>query len=203
MIKLFLVTFLMGQLLFARAQGSSTSFPLIRDLYTSWEKDRPFTYKTCDTFFYADKMDTLVIDKIKTCFVTDRDFTRWTPYEDTANKDKIKFTLEERNYIIGQLDQLKQNTWQFHMFPHSQVVPVTSIGPLLEKTDTGNSSPGKKICKEIHTFSKPFFLRNNTLCFFYVGKNNIFTKEGECWIYRKEQETWKKYAPVYQWAGFD
>lgn len=157
-------------------------------------------YRNCSTFFYTDKIDTSVLGKIRGLFEKDQTFSRWTSYEDVSNTEKTRFTLEERAYILKQINELGKNTWQPFFLPGSQLIPFHSLKSLLKETAQRKSDPDVKICKEVYSFSKPFFLRNNTLCIFYTGKTNIFTHEGELWLYRKEQGKWNKYAPLHVWT---
>lgn len=183
------------------AQESSSSASLIRDIYSNWFNDRPFTYQECDTFFYSNKVDSNIINKVKETFLSDKVYKEWDPDQAAYVKRKTRFTLEERRYIVTQLDAIKKMSWPPKMFPFAYMIPLENIDPLLSKTDNSKLKPQQKICMEIQHFSVPFFLRNNTLCFFYLGKSNIFSKEGTFWIYEKVEGEWKRLASIYEWSA--
>ncbi|TDO28507.1 hypothetical protein [Sediminibacterium goheungense] len=183
------------------AQQSSSSASLIRDIYSNWFYERPFTYQECDTFFYSDRVDSNIINKVKQSFLSDKEFKEWDPDQATYVKRKTRFTLEERRYIVSQLDAVKTMSWPAKMFPFAYMIPLNTVDPLLAKTDNSKLKPQQKICMEIQHFSVPFFLRNNTLCFFYIGKSTIFSKEGAFWIYENVNGEWKKLASIYEWSA--
>jgi hypothetical protein len=183
------------------AQESSSSASLIRDIYSNWFNDRPFAYQECDTFFYSDKVDTNIINKVKQTFLSDKEYKEWDPDQAAYVKRKTRFTLEERRYIVNQLDAVKKISWPAKMFPFAYMIPLDAVDPLLAKTDNSKAKPQQKICMEIQHFTAPFFLRNNTLCFFYLGKSSIFSKEGTFWIYEKVDGEWKRLASIYEWAA--
>lgn len=197
-------TFLLAILIISlqlRAQESSSSASLIRDIYSNWFNDRPFAYQECDTFFYSDRVDTNIINKVKQAFLSDKEFKEWDPDQAVYVKRKTRFTLEERRYIVSQLDAVKKISWPAKMFPFAYMIPLNSVEPLLTKTDNSKAKPQQKICMEIQHFTAPFFLRNNTLCFFYLGKSSIFSKEGTFWIYEKIEGEWKRLASIYEWSA--
>lgn len=183
------------------AQESSSSASLIRDIYSNWFNDRPFAYQECDTFYYSDKVDTNIINKVKQTFLSDKEYKEWDPDQAAYVKRKTRFTLEERRYIVNQLDAIKKINWPAKMFPFAYMIPLEVVDPLLNKTDNSKAKPQQKICMEVQHFSAPFFLRNNTLCFFYLGKSSIFSKEGAFWIYEKVEGEWKRLASIYEWSA--
>ncbi|MBW0161790.1 MAG: hypothetical protein HYI21_03855 [Sediminibacterium sp. Gen4] len=186
--------------LHANAQENSSAATLIRDIYSNWFNDRPFAYQECDTFFYSDKVDTAIMNKVKANFLSDKEFKEWDPDQAAYVKRKTRFTLEERRYIVAQLDLIKNMKWPAKMFPFAYMIPLEKVDPLLTKTDQSKLKPQQKICMEVHHFSSPIFLRNNTLCFFYLGKSTIFSKEGAFWIYEKIEGEWKRLASIYEWS---
>ncbi len=183
------------------SQESSSSASLIRDIYSNWFSDRPFIYRECDTFFYSDRVDTNIINKIKQTFLSDKEYKEWDPDEAAYVKRKTRFTLEERRYILSQLDAVKKMSWPSRMFPFAYMISLDAIDSLLTKTDNSKVKPQQKICMEIQHFTNPFFLRNNSLCFFYLGKSSIFSREGTFWIYEKVNGEWKRLASIYEWSA--
>lgn len=184
------------------AQTSSTSSSLIRDLYSSWFNDRAYTYKDCDTFFYTNKVDTSILNKVRDAFRTDKEFREWNVNEAAYVKGKTRFTLQERGYILQQLELVKNMEWSGNMFPFAYMVPLEQVLPRLIRADKSRMSADQKICMEFQHFSVPIFIRDNSLCFFYLGKSNIFTTEGAFWIYEKNSEgEWRRLASIYEWSA--
>ena len=113
--------------LHANAQENSSAATLIRDIYSNWFNDRPFAYQECDTFFYSDKVDTAIMNKVKANFLSDKEFKEWDPDQAAYVKRKTRFTLEERRYIVAQLDLIKNMKWQAKMFPFAYMIDRKSV----------------------------------------------------------------------------
>lgn len=199
--RTFILSLLILTSLQSFAQESSSSASLIRDIYSNWFNDRPFTYQECDTFFYSDRVDSNIINKVKQTFLSDKEYKQWDPDQSAYVKQKTRFTLEERRFILSQLDAVKKISWSAKMFPFAYMIPLEAVDPLLTKTDNSKAKPQQKLCMEVQHFTAPFFLRNNTLCFFYLGKSTIFSKEGAFWIYEKKDGEWKRLASIYEWSS--
>jgi hypothetical protein len=186
----------------ASAQNSTTSSVLIRDIYSNWFNERPYAYKDCDTFYYTDRVDTNILNKVRDAFLSDKEFKEWDVNEAAYVKRKTRFTLEERRFIVQQLEVVKQMQWPAKMFPFAYMVPLEKVQQQLIQVDRSKMKPEQKICMEFQHFTPPIFLRDNSLCFFYLGKSNIFTTDGAFWIYEKNAEgEWRRLASIYEWSA--
>jgi hypothetical protein len=202
-IFLLLITALAG-----RGQTEVKKFQLIEDIYNEWKKHHTNIPNTaCDTFYYTEGVDADLLDDIKEIITEKKSITRMVHisffrFADTTNAEKIVFTQDEIDFIIKDLDEIKRMPWADSMFKDARLVPLKTMDKLLEKINASKDSLLKKLCYEIHLFSVPTFLRNGTLCLFYFGKANLLSQEGEYWLYRKENNVWKEFAPVSRWFKF-
>jgi hypothetical protein len=199
-IFLLLITALAG-----RGQAGVKKFQLIEDIYNEWKKHHlNIPHTACDTFFYTEGVQPDVLDDIKELVKEKNTITRMVRLSffrlsDTTNAEKIVFTQDEIDFIVKDLDKIKQMPWADSMFTDAKLVPLKTMDNLLEKVSAGKDSLLKKLCHEIHLFSVPTFLRNGTLCLFYAGTADLLTQEGEYWLYRKENNVWKEFGRMGVW----
>jgi hypothetical protein len=188
-----------------RGQKETKKFQLIEDIYSEWKIHHiniPLT--ACDTFFYAEGVHSDVLDDIKELVKEKNTITRMVHLSffrlsDTTNAEKIVFTQEEIDFIVKDINEIKQMPWADSMFSDARLVPLKTMDKLLEKVSAGKDSLLKKLCHKIHLFSVPTFLRNGTLCLFYFGERDILGEEGQYWLYRKENNVWKEFGRMGLW----
>lgn len=169
-------------------------FALIDSIYQEWKHSS----LRCDSFYYADVIDDYSIGRIIDLFLEDGSFIN-TAERDTAHAARINFTTTERKYIIEQLKNLNAKVWPNNLFPQSKVIAFANIDALEERVNKEIPDPLQRLCHKVHSFSHPILLRHNTVCLFFSGRTDFATKEGDCWIYVKEGDQWKKLLPLYQW----
>ena len=177
------------------ASSQVNTFELINELYSKWEKSP----NKCDTFLYSEKIDNYTIEMVKDQFLSDLPFIKFSLNKDTTNAEKIIFDSSERKYIIDQLNLLNSTVWPNTIFPKSNVIAFSKIDSIQKSVNERKLDPILRLCYSVHFFSKPIFLRQNTICLFYTGTTDFAMKEGEFWIYKKDNTKWEKYSPIYRW----
>lgn len=176
-------------------KSQTADFELIDEMYSNW-KNSP---NKCQTFFYADVMDTYTIERVRELFLVESSFIKYSQKTDTTNAERIQFTAVEREYIINQLNNLNSNSWPDLILPKSKVISFTKIDSIQKSVNDQKLDPLIRLCHSVKIFSHPIFLRDNSICLFFSGTVDFAMKEGEFWIYRKEGFHWKKYTPLYRW----
>jgi hypothetical protein len=113
------------------------------------------------------------------------------------------FTKKEREYINSELKKMRNYAWSEGLLKNSILLRQDTIGHifsmkamLFDKWGYFKSHYGQGF----HYFSKPIFLRNNTVCIFYEDYNcgwtcgdgslNIYVKKGDKWIVKYILYTW-------------
>lgn len=104
--------------------------------------------------------------------------------------DSIMFSKEEKSYINNQIEILKSNKWTSGLVENSTFIDSAALKKIIIGVD-GWKNFHKHYGTFIYRFSKPIFLRNNTMCIFYFGyfcdglcgyKNlSIYSKKGDQW----------------------
>jgi hypothetical protein len=139
-----------------------------------------------DSLFYTGKMDEGMFDR-KFC---PGKFTR-NP-EDYDN-NFIRLTAREHRYIKRQWMLLKDNEWPTDLFANSWRIKMdSSLAYFLSQNRS----------RVVYLFSKPIFIRNNTVALVYNIRlccGGIYGPY-ELVYYRREGDTWKKWVFVREGA---
>jgi hypothetical protein len=154
----------------------------------------------CKKFLYSNKVDSYTLNIVEIAFQENTTHFKYAVSLDTTSAERIIFDSTERSFIRKEIKLLSTFEWADKLFQNSQVIDVLKIDSIQHSIKDNKLDTIFRFCFTIYTFSKPIFLRNNTVCIFYVGKVNFAIKEGEFWIYKKIKSKWIKFSPVYRWV---
>ncbi|RYE32416.1 MAG: hypothetical protein EOP42_09455 [Sphingobacteriaceae bacterium] len=150
--------------------------------------------------FFADKLPITYSD---TVHQYDLKYLKSALIKDTLNsnfffgkKDNSKqliLTKDEKKYLLGKIDEQQGFIWPHSLFKGDQK-------SLVEQKNS--TSKFKNFFQSIYSFSKPIFIRNDTICIFYYG----YYCGGECGkgsieIYHKINEKWTTWISIIQWIS--
>ncbi|MFM6975615.1 MAG: hypothetical protein ACKOW2_02045 [Sphingobacteriaceae bacterium] len=109
-----------------------------------------------------------------------------------CKKNKVILSKEEKVYIYRQLDGMKTQVWQKNLIENSILINKDTISTIFKRPVSAQLNFFSKYPHGYSFFSKPIFIRDNTLCIFYCGYNCfdlcfddkllILRKEGEDWV---------------------
>jgi hypothetical protein len=105
---------------------------------------------------------------------------------DKKNIFPIELTQSEIEFIKQQLF-VDGREWFSNFYPRSKRI----------KSQTTFVD---RFTEEIHSFSNPIFIRNNSFCFFYKEMNYKKYGTGEFIIYKIENGKWIPYWVIYSWV---
>lgn len=177
--------------------AQTKQFVLIQDIYNNWKKVYNDDH-TCDTFLYADKIDKSIINSLQSIFEKKDDFYS---KQDTFKADKIAFTIEEKNFILNEWQNMSSISWPDKMFSNSRIIDHNKIDSLQTSVIDNKLDPVAGLCYTVFTFSHPILLRDSSICVFYFGKTTYAMKEGEFWIYKKNDKYWTKFSRIVFWVN--
>jgi hypothetical protein len=197
MIRLLILSISLATYSGIKGQIADHRFAPIQELFIANTKYRSSVNSACDTFRYADRIDERVIDVLKEIIAADTVIKG--PTYGGIIKDSLTITGGERQMIIEKLTMAGNHRWESNLFPKSQLVKAELADTIVKRVSKTKDSLMVKLCTEIYSFSKPFFFRNDTLCVFYFEKNSVLMREGECWLYKKEKNEWRKYFKIFHW----
>ncbi|GAA4096585.1 hypothetical protein GCM10022392_19810 [Mucilaginibacter panaciglaebae] len=156
-----------------------------------------------ENILYNDKINFYWIKEIKEALNKDTlyDWKHGLRYEKHVLPDSLTFVLtaSERSFINQELDKMNTLAWKDNLLKHSILITKQKLQQYRD-LHGGQSYYESQEYKKFHksyTFTKPIFIRNNTVCFFYLAE----TYGGNLMIYIKDGKKWKlKYIP-YFWTS--
>ncbi len=159
---------------------------------------RPFLtpYSLDSITVYSSGISNKRIDEIKNILDAD------TLADIECKKNIVVFNKNERSYIHQQLEKMKSELWPEKLFKNSLIIDRDTINAIFKKTIVQQVEFFRKYPHGYSFFSKPIFIRNNTLCIFYSGYNcahNCF--DDQLFILRKEAEDWVPFILLIDGAG--
>ncbi len=166
-------------------------------VYQDWLDRRGETNSAgCDTIYYTNTIDPAIIDATIKVVSSKRSFP-----VSALNIEKSAIPLilskTEKIYIINELIKLKQLKWPGMMFPNSKAVAINNIHSVFKITKV----PPKKhanMCSIIYTFSRPIYIRNNSICL-YLDQQRYSDTDAQLTFsfYKKLHNEWEEYADCY------
>lgn len=105
---------------------------------------------------------------------------------DANPDDKLKLTKKEVSKIAAQFECANKQSWAANKLPQYKYIP----------NDTITKFPSKYSNLYFYSFTKPVFIRNNTMVVFYYQANEW----GALRVYYKEKDIWNYYI-LYTWVS--
>lgn len=166
--------------------------------------------KVADTIYYTNNIDTTNIKKMKGHFHRD---TIYNQAWEISTDDKINglfLKRKEKSNINYQIQKLLNFKWPDAALPRSKIITPERISDYVKLED--KSLALKKIIAWEHklidkyngyySFSKPIFIRNDTICIFDYGYGCGSTcGDGSLAVYRKVNGTWQKWILLSAWIS--
>lgn len=188
-ILLFIVMFFAGV---SRAQVSPADIQFVRANVTDRNKK----------VLYTDSISSFTLSEMRKALDAD------TLYNDPEIKKGLitVFTKPEKLYIRTELDSMRHFAWGKGVFAKSRLIPADTISHIFGKksniTGDGWQYFYTWFGKGFHEFSKPIFLRNNTMCIFYSSYHcGWLCADGNLSIYVKEGDKWVLKGMLYRWVS--
>ena len=110
------------------------------------------------------------------------------PNLDNNLPEQIKFTKKEIKFVLKEIIENNKQGWVKNRIIESQFIARDTIEIYLQK---------KSPFYNYYSFSKPIFLRNNSICIFYCDGND----GGRLATYMKVNGKWKYYSSFFRWLS--
>lgn len=158
----------------------------------------PFTSPNSDSImlYYADKMYQPMLNEIK--LELQKEIT-WD-YSGNRPVDKAYFSLseKEKDTIMKELDQMYWKTWEKKLLKNSNMLERKFIDYAFCNV-FGQLYFFEKHPNGFYEFTKPIFLRNDTICIFYCGLNcGTLCSDDRLMIFKKEKGEWIEWLTVFR-----
>lgn len=112
--------------------------------------------------------------------------------------NRITLTSAEREYIIDEFRKMRGKVWQQNLFANSQRVPYDSTFAQLSTFLREDYRNKKLLYRAVWRFSRPVFMRNNTICLVaYTYMSHSSAGEEELAFYKKGTDgLWKRFLII-------
>lgn len=164
------------------------------------------TIQPTGSIVYANRLDKGSIGQIKDKISNRRKITGITKETKSVS---IKLTKQEQRYILNQIETLYTFTWKDGLFENSQYLDSDSVMNHLQKkrkafaekykaaSDNAKTELIKELNRNVFYFSKPIFIRKNTICLLY----NMYLCGYDCGqtelcFYKLVDGSWEKHIIV-------
>ncbi len=123
--------------------------------------------------------------------------------ENNELKECLVLTKSEKLYVSNQLDKMVGTRWTTNLPENSKMLNIDRVQTLIGKQGLGwHDKYYKRYKTGFYSFSKPIFIRNNTLCIFSYSYNcGILCAYGETAVYIKDSGVWSKWLILSEWIS--
>jgi len=118
------------------------------------------------------------------------------------SQNKLILTKKEKKYVAAEINQLKSINWVDHLLPGTRLLSQDTANYYLIDRFQGWQKLYKRGITGFYTFSKPVFLRNETICIFQYDFNcGYLCGDGTIMVYIKENGKWAPYINLANWVS--
>jgi len=180
LIFIILITFFINTV---EAQNEKASYKFVRNVITSEKNEK---------IIYSDSITSDIINQIKDALFNPQ------------HKSGFNLNTKEKRYVKSELNKMKKFVWSDSLFKNSILIKQDSINYAFGKSNKSridgwgyfntHFGPG------YYDFSKPIFIRNNTICIFYRGYHcgwlcgegyvGIYVRKGNKWVIKQAISSW-------------
>lgn len=116
---------------------------------------------------------------------------------DTIISKELILTSADRLQINYALAEMDKPIWKSGLFDNTKMMSGDTIENIFKDREKGWDFFYKHYGNKIYSFSKPIFLRDHTICFFYQDYGcGWLCAQGEFAIYRKRNGKWEKWRTL-------
>ncbi|WGQ10136.1 hypothetical protein QG516_00515 [Pedobacter gandavensis] len=154
--------------------------------------------------FYLGTLDDESIKYLRSTLKPDTLYSGLSDEEDFKHfgKDKLVFSKSERMLIQKKIIALKFQNLPDQLFEGGKLLTSDSLKLYAEGNLDAWSNLNKNKIYKYFMFSRPIFLRNNTICLFnYAQYCGFKCGIGKTAIYRKEHGRWRRLMVLSSWIS--
>lgn len=116
--------------------------------------------------------------------------------------DSLSFSNQELEYIYNEVIRSNNKHWAVDLISKGEYIPRKEIDRIFKIKSKGWDYFHKKYGPGLYSFSKPVFIKNGTVCFFYLSYNcGSFCSSGSFDIYIKQDGDWIFFNSLYSWIS--
>ena len=176
---------------------------LIENPYRDWVGRWDWEKFECDSLYYTAKIEENIIDSTILKLKTRNEFEIYYLYNGSYSTNLI-LSADEQRILCEELEKLKNHVWDKNLFPNSKRLDSESeIKSQLQSNENLKTEKEKNMCSIIYTFSKPIYIRNNSICLYLDQKRyRRGDRQLEFSFYIYENNRWEQLAVVYKYIEY-
>jgi hypothetical protein len=151
-----------------------------------------------DTLFYTADLNGITLHEIGKYLSKD---TIWIYKQLAQGKlqtvDSIILSKEEKLFLEKQIASQEGKIWDDNLLDKSKLTERDTIN----RKYTYSRRPKDYKPITIYSFSKPIFIKNDSICFFYYQEVTAGFGGGQLCLYKKYDGKWKFIQWFYSWSG--
>ena len=144
------------------------------------------------------------MDKIIS-LVKDANTIHKTEYNNRIGKikiDSIILTKDEIDYVTSNIKTNNDKIWAKNAIPNLTYISRKKVDRIFNDKSKGWEYFEKKYAKTFYSFSPPIFLRNNSMCFIYIGIGcGNLCGSGSFDFYIKQDDKWIPFTSLCVWIS--
>lgn len=141
---------------------------------------------------YAEKVGEYAIESMKDALMQDTLYAL-DPKRREPNR-RLILTQQERSYIQNQLQMQLKEVWTNDLFEKGTMVTTSELGSVY--SDRGDGWP------RLYRFSRPIFIRGQSLCIFYSGYScGSRCGQWQWMVFEKKDGNWVHWIDIVKWVS--
>ena len=113
----------------------------------------------------------------------------------------VVLTHREKQYINQVLNRMSTVDWTEKLFVEGMLVKTDPAGGILNDQNPNGFHPERSSTDRLYSFSRPVFIRNQTLCIFCSGYScGPRCGYGEVSVFRKISGKWSRWFKLTTWV---
>ncbi|WP_316812890.1 hypothetical protein [Pedobacter heparinus] len=151
-------------------------------------------FKEKEPIVYTDKID--VAEYVYNLFV---DICKKDTLRTYKHEARLVLAKHEKDFILAEASKIKEKSFDGNLLKKSTLIPRSKLSEIFKGKINGWQKFTKEYNGGFYSFSKPIFIRNETLCIFYVDYacGNLCGNT-EIAVYKKIKDTWTEWFVLYQ-----
>ena len=153
---------------------------------------------------YSDDIENNYIDQLIRTISTNQVklYTNSSSHNKKPSNDIISLTDKEKEYLKKELNSQRGKLWEDNLLKSSKIISRDTLISIFSKTFDRWEYFHKKYGESYYSFTKPIFIRDNSICFFYFSFfHDTSFAGGEFAVYKRLNGKWEYYMTIWEWTS--
>lgn len=176
------------------SQDNAEVQKFLNDYFVSYEKKILYS-EDLESNYFDQLIRTISTNQIKL-------YKNSSSNNETQKYDNIQLTDKEKEYLVKEMNSQRGKLWKDNLLKNSTVISRDSLTSIFSKNIDRWGYFHRKYGESYYSFTKPIFIRDNSICFFYFSYfHDTSFAGGEFAVFKKENGKWKYYMTIWEWTS--